>query len=173
MFNEPRRLSIIIRQLFLPILGLQIPRFTLVSTAYSKRSPRSYSSPSLLTLLGGGCPLSGVVPSLVYGKLTFSKPGDYWLIQSNSLLYVAVYVKVGHPADDTVISASTAAGGKGAIAFILLFAIFYCMGWNGLAWVSRLYSLTNFLTLIRSLKGHMCRDLSHQHSRFLCCLDCC
>ncbi|KAE9392752.1 general substrate transporter [Gymnopus androsaceus JB14] len=51
------------------------------------------------------------------------------------LIYVAVYIKVGHPANDAVISASTAAGGKGAIAFILLFAIFYCMGWNGLAWV--------------------------------------
>ncbi|KIK54764.1 hypothetical protein GYMLUDRAFT_176782 [Collybiopsis luxurians FD-317 M1] len=51
------------------------------------------------------------------------------------LIYVAVYIKVGHPATQDVVSSSTAAGGKGAIAFILLYAIFYCMGWNGLAWV--------------------------------------
>lgn len=52
-----------------------------------------------------------------------------------SLLYVAIYLKIGHPDTDAVISASTAAGGKGATAFIMLFAIFYSMGWNGLAWV--------------------------------------
>jgi len=52
-----------------------------------------------------------------------------------SLLYVAIYVKVGHPATQDVISESTAAGGRAAIAFIMLFSIFYCMGWNGLAWV--------------------------------------
>ncbi|KAK7462368.1 hypothetical protein VKT23_007969 [Stygiomarasmius scandens] len=51
------------------------------------------------------------------------------------LLYVAIYVKVGHPATQDVISESTAAGGRAAIAFIMLFSIFYCMGWNGLAWV--------------------------------------
>lgn len=26
-------------------------------------------------------------------------------------------------------------GGQAGIAFLFLFAIFYCMGWNGLAWV--------------------------------------
>ncbi|GAA5903721.1 hypothetical protein JCM5296_002129 [Sporobolomyces johnsonii] len=51
------------------------------------------------------------------------------------LLYVAIYLKIGNPAGQLDPSASTIAGGKGAIAFLFLFAIFYCMGWNGLAWV--------------------------------------
>lgn len=44
-------------------------------------------------------------------------------------------MQIGHPDTEAVVSASTAAGGKGATAFIMLFSIFYCMGWNGLAWV--------------------------------------
>ncbi|KAI5480441.1 MFS transporter, quinate permease [Pseudohyphozyma bogoriensis] len=51
------------------------------------------------------------------------------------LLYVAIYLKIGHPDTADVLTASTIAGGKGATAFILLFGVFYCFGWNGLAWV--------------------------------------
>lgn len=98
-----------------------------------------------------------MAPSLVYGKLAFLKPGVYWLI-------LTVYVKIGHPADDTIISASTAAGGKGAIAFILLFAIFYCMGWNGLAWVRRLWSPISSLTLIWCL----CSEIYPTNIRGFC-----
>ncbi|KAM0752230.1 putative hexose transport-related protein [Meredithblackwellia eburnea MCA 4105] len=81
-----------------------------------------------------------------------------------SLLYIAVYLKIGHPGTEAVVSASTAAGGKGAIAFIMLFSIFYCMGWNGLAWVicaevitlllSISYTLEHALTLsLRMIRG--------------------
>ncbi|KAK4700479.1 hypothetical protein P7C70_g5766, partial [Phenoliferia sp. Uapishka_3] len=43
------------------------------------------------------------------------------------LLYVAIYLKIGHPDTEAVVSASTAAGGKAATAGIMLFSIFYCM----------------------------------------------
>jgi hypothetical protein len=64
------------------------------------------------------------------------KPLIYGGIASGlCLLYVAVYIKVGHPDTAEVVTASTQAGGKAAIAGIMLFSIFYCFGWNGLAWV--------------------------------------
>ncbi|GAA6002422.1 hypothetical protein JCM10207_001111 [Rhodosporidiobolus poonsookiae] len=55
------------------------------------------------------------------------------------MLYVTVYLGVADPAAQKaangVVSHSTKMGGNAAIAFLFLFAIFYCMGWNGLAWV--------------------------------------
>ncbi|BGP15981.1 hypothetical protein JCM10213v2_003974 [Rhodosporidiobolus nylandii] len=55
-----------------------------------------------------------------------------------SMLYVTVYLGVADPAAQAAaggVSHSTAMGGNAAIAFLFLFAIFYCCGWNGLAWV--------------------------------------
>ncbi|GAA6027293.1 hypothetical protein JCM8097_002566 [Rhodosporidiobolus ruineniae] len=55
------------------------------------------------------------------------------------MLYVAIYLKIADPAAQVTangaVSHSTKMGGNAAIAFLFLFAIFYCLGWNGLAWV--------------------------------------
>jgi MFS family permease len=68
-------------------------------------------------------------PPLMFGAIT----------SGLCLLYVAIYLKIGDPAGQLAtngfVSASTLQGGKGATAFILLFGVFYCLGWNGLAWV--------------------------------------
>jgi len=65
-------------------------------------------------------------PPLMFGAIT----------SGLCLLYVAIYLKIGDPSgQDVALSASTIMGGKGATAFILLFGVFYCLGWNGLAWV--------------------------------------
>ncbi|GAA5916415.1 hypothetical protein JCM8208_000911 [Rhodotorula glutinis] len=50
-------------------------------------------------------------------------------------LYVAIYLQVAQPESQATLSASSHMGGQAGIAFLFLFAIFYCMGWNGLAWV--------------------------------------
>ncbi|GAA5845743.1 hypothetical protein JCM11251_007295 [Rhodosporidiobolus azoricus] len=52
-----------------------------------------------------------------------------------AMLYVTVYLGVADPAGQAVVSHSTKMGGNAAIAFLFIFAIFYCCGWNGLAWV--------------------------------------
>ncbi|GAA6002205.1 sugar porter family MFS transporter [Rhodotorula paludigena] len=64
-------------------------------------------------------------PPLMFGAIT----------SGLCLLYVAVYLQVADPASQAVVSSSTHMGGQAAIAFLFLFSIFYCMGWNGLAWV--------------------------------------
>ncbi len=64
-------------------------------------------------------------PPLMFGAIT----------SGLCLLYVAIYLKIGDPEAQAVVSASTIMGGKAATAFILLFGVFYCLGWNGLAWV--------------------------------------
>ncbi|GAA5977601.1 hypothetical protein JCM11641_006873 [Rhodosporidiobolus odoratus] len=55
------------------------------------------------------------------------------------MLYVTVYLGVADPAAQALtaggVSHSTKMGGNAAIAFLFLFAIFFCMGWNGLAWI--------------------------------------
>ncbi|QKX53349.1 uncharacterized protein TRUGW13939_00427 [Talaromyces rugulosus] len=61
------------------------------------------------------------------------------IICSLCLWFVGAYVKVGHPA--TVIDAgealspSTAAGGKAAVGMIMIYAIFWSFGLNGVPWI--------------------------------------
>ncbi|BGP39886.1 hypothetical protein JCM10450v2_003860 [Rhodotorula kratochvilovae] len=64
-------------------------------------------------------------PPLMFGAITSG------LCQ----LYVAIYLLVANPEAQETLSSSAHKGGQAAIAFLFLFSIFYCMGWNGLAWV--------------------------------------
>ncbi|OJJ43196.1 hypothetical protein ASPZODRAFT_146216 [Penicilliopsis zonata CBS 506.65] len=76
------------------------------------------------------------------------------LVCSLCLWYVGAYVKVGHPA--TVIDAgdslspSTAAGGKAATAMIMIYAIFWSFGLNGIPWI---VSAEIFPGALRNLSG--------------------
>ncbi|BGP31937.1 hypothetical protein JCM10296v2_003716 [Rhodotorula toruloides] len=51
------------------------------------------------------------------------------------MLYIAVFLKVGNPDSQEVLSHSTKMGGQAATAFLFLFSVSYSMSWNGLAWV--------------------------------------
>ncbi|GAA6029913.1 hypothetical protein NBRC10512_003637 [Rhodotorula toruloides] len=51
------------------------------------------------------------------------------------MLYIAVFLKVGDPNGQEVLSHSTKMGGQAATAFLFLFSVSYSMSWNGLAWV--------------------------------------
>ncbi|KZO96297.1 putative hexose transport-related protein [Calocera viscosa TUFC12733] len=51
------------------------------------------------------------------------------------MVYLAVYVKIGHPAGETNLSASTVAGGKAGTAMIMLYSFFWSFGANGLPWI--------------------------------------
>lgn len=66
------------------------------------------------------------------------------------LLYVGIYVKIGHPAGQLHPSASTQAGGKAATAMIMLFSFFWAWSMNGLPWV---YSAEIFPIRVRSFTG--------------------
>ncbi|BGP70370.1 hypothetical protein NBRC10513v2_003729 [Rhodotorula toruloides] len=51
------------------------------------------------------------------------------------MLYIAVFLKVGNPDGQEILSHSTKMGGQAATAFLFLFSVSYSMSWNGLAWV--------------------------------------
>ncbi|KKY23020.1 putative quinate permease [Phaeomoniella chlamydospora] len=70
------------------------------------------------------------------------------------LWIIGTYVKIGHP--DTILeaggtlSASTAAGGKAAIAMIMIYSVFWSFGLNGVPWI---VSAEIFPGALRNLTG--------------------
>ena len=76
-----------------------------------------------------------------------------WLISSSvcslCLLYLVVYTKVANTTAK-VLSESTKEGGNGATAFVMIYALFWSFGGNGLPWI---VSSEIFPSRVRSLTG--------------------
>ena len=66
------------------------------------------------------------------------------------LIYLGAYIKVGHPGTAEVLSESTKKGGNAATAIIMLYALFWSFGGNGLPWI---VSAEIFPVRLRSLAG--------------------
>ncbi|KAK8869535.1 hypothetical protein IAR55_000101 [Kwoniella newhampshirensis] len=62
-----------------------------------------------------------------------------WIVSSVAcslcLIYVGVYVKIGHPAGQKVISHSTHQGGTAATTLVMFYSVFWSFGANGLPWI--------------------------------------
>jgi hypothetical protein len=76
-----------------------------------------------------------------------------WLISASvcslCLLYLVVYTKVANTTAK-VLSESTKEGGNGATAFVMIYALFWSFGGNGLPWI---VSSEIFPSRVRSLTG--------------------
>lgn len=61
------------------------------------------------------------------------------LVCACCLWYVGAYVKIGNPAavvaSGRTLSASTSRGGKAATAMIMIYAVFWSFGLNGIPWI--------------------------------------
>ncbi|WVQ81724.1 hypothetical protein IAT38_003849 [Cryptococcus sp. DSM 104549] len=77
-----------------------------------------------------------------------------WMLSAGScgllLIYLGVYIKVGHPGTQTVLSESTKKGGNAATALIMVYACFWAFGGNGLPWI---VSAEIFPVRLRSMAG--------------------
>lgn len=77
-----------------------------------------------------------------------------WLLSSSAcafcLIYVGIYVKIGHPEPNVPQSPSSLAGGKAAVAMIMLYSWFWSWGGNSLAWI---VSSEMFPISLRSITG--------------------
>ncbi|KAK8853494.1 hypothetical protein IAR55_004201 [Kwoniella newhampshirensis] len=77
-----------------------------------------------------------------------------WMLSAAScgllLIYLGVYIKLGHPQTAKTLSDSTKKGGNAAIALIMVYAICWAFGGNGLPWV---VSAEIFPIRLRSLAG--------------------
>ncbi|GFZ46100.1 Quinate transporter [Saitozyma sp. JCM 24511] len=76
-----------------------------------------------------------------------------WLVSASScaacLLYLSIYTKIGHPQTGNI-SESTKQGGTAATVMIMLYAVFWSFGGNGLPWI---ISAEIFPIRLRSLTG--------------------
>lgn len=101
-----------------------------------------YYSPKLFTALGikdvalytGIYGLVKALGSFIFFALIVDRSGRRipWLISSSAcalfLLYLAVFIKVSDPKNP-------GAGGNVAIAFVMLYSLFWSFGGNGLPWM--------------------------------------
>ncbi|OWZ77992.1 quinate permease [Cryptococcus neoformans Bt85] len=124
----------------------------------------NYYSPSIFKAIGltdvtlwtgiyGVFKASGAILFFMFGIDRFGRRNP-WMLSAACcglcLIYLGAYIKVGHPGTATVLSESTKKGGNAATAIIMLYALFWSFGGNGLPWI---VSAEIFPVRLRSLAG--------------------
>ncbi|KIR39152.1 MFS quinate transporter QutD [Cryptococcus deuterogattii 99/473] len=136
-------------------MGLAFIMFALQN--FSGANAINYYSPTLFGSLGitdvnlytGIYGLVKAVGSIIFYVYFIDMWGrrQPWMVSSVAcalcLTYIGAYVKIGHPADQDVISHSTKQGGTAATTLIMFYSVFWSFGANGLPWIvtSEIYPL--------------------------------
>ncbi|ODN98151.1 hypothetical protein I350_07794 [Cryptococcus amylolentus CBS 6273] len=124
---------------------------------YSGANAINYYSPTLFGSLGitdvnlytGVYGLVKAIGSIIFYVYFIDMWGrrQPWMVSNVAcalcLIYVGVYVKVGHPTTRDVIDKSTKMGGTAATTMIMFYSVFWSFGANGLPWIitSEIYPL--------------------------------
>ncbi|OCF31600.1 quinate permease [Kwoniella heveanensis BCC8398] len=147
-----------IRHRFVLVLGMMFLQNFSGAITINYYSPAIFkaiglSDTTLWTGIYGLFKAGGSIVFFIFGIDRFGRRVP-WMVSATCcglcLIYLGTYIKVGHPGTATVLSKSTKDGGHAATAIIMLYALFWSFGGNGLPWV---VSAEIFPVRLRSLAG--------------------